>query len=109
MLEQEIKVDAVRQLLDEDAEFLLLDCRNPDEREFVSIDGSKFIPMNELPQRVAELEPHRQGRVVVYCHHGGRSDMVCQWLRAQGFDQVQNMVGGIDAWACEVEPGMQRY
>ena len=109
VMKEEIDVKGVRQLLDEEAEFLLLDCRNPDEREFAHIQKSEFIPMNELPNRVSELEPHRDRHIVVYCHHGGRSDMVCQWLRSQGFSQVQNMLGGIDAWAVEVDPAMRRY
>jgi len=109
VMKEEIDVQGVRQLLDEEANFLLLDCRNPDEREFAHIQKSEFIPMNELPIRVSELEPHRKRRIVVYCHLGGRSDRVCQWLRSQGFTQVQNMVGGIDAWAVEVDPAVQRY
>ena len=108
-MKEEIDVKGVRQLLDEEAEFLLLDCRNPDEREFAHIQKSEFIPMNELPNRVSELEPHRDRHIVVYCHHGGRSDRVCQWLRSQGFSQVQNMLGGIDAWAVEVDPAIRRY
>ncbi|MDG2383950.1 MAG: rhodanese-like domain-containing protein [Pirellulaceae bacterium] len=109
MLDEQIDVLGVKKLQDSGADFLLLDCRNPEERELVSIEASVFIPMGELSQRVAELEEHREKHVVVYCHHGGRSDMVCNWLRAQGFLRVQNMQGGIDAWACHVAPELPRY
>ena len=109
MTDEQIDVIAVKALLDDGETFLLLDCRNPDERDLVRIEPSTFLPMGELPQRVDELEAHREQRVVVYCHHGGRSEMVCHWLRSQGFARVQNMQGGIDAWACHVESKMARY
>ena len=66
-------------------------------------------PAQEDAGRVEELEPHRQRPIIVHCHHGGRSQQVTLWLRGQGFAHVQNMAGGIDAWATEIEPGMARY
>jgi rhodanese-related sulfurtransferase len=65
--------------------------------------------MQTLPSSLAELEPYRNGRIVVHCHHGGRSARVTSWLRQQGFANVQNMTGGIDAWSLEVDPQVPRY
>jgi len=59
--------------------------------------------------RAAELEPYRAREIVVHCHHGGRSMQVTQWLRQQGYSRVQSMAGGIDRWACEIEPNLPRY
>jgi rhodanese-related sulfurtransferase len=105
----EVDVTTVKQLLDSGDDFTLLDCREPSEYETARIDGAKLIPMREIPGRLAELEPLRNSRIVVHCHHGGRSLRVTHWLREQGFPNVQNMTGGIDAWSQIVDPKVPRY
>ena len=105
----EIDVRAVKSLLDEGTDFVLLDCREPAEHQIARIEGSTFIPMRDIPSRLAELQPHAGKRVVVHCHHGGRSLQVTEWLRQQGFPQAQNITGGIDVWASEVDPSIPRY
>jgi rhodanese-related sulfurtransferase len=105
----EIDVVAVKNLLDSQEEFLLLDCREPKEHRIASIPAAQLIPMREIPIRVAELEAYRDRRVVVHCHHGGRSLRVAEWLRQQGFSGAQNMTGGIDAWSLQVDPQLPRY
>lgn len=92
-----------------DDDFLLLDCRETDEHELVHIDGATLIPMSELMQRVRELEPHRERDIVVYCHHGMRSQQVAMWLRQQGYDRAQSLSGGIDQWAVEIDSTLARY
>jgi rhodanese-related sulfurtransferase len=105
----EIDVRSVKALLNDQEDFLLLDCREPKEYDVARITGSKLVPMREIPARIAELEPFREKRIVVHCHHGGRSQRVTEWLREQGFASAQNMTGGIDAWSLEVEPTVLRY
>ena len=105
----EINVQQVKSLLEAGEDFLLLDCREQDEFEIVRIGGATLLPMSEIQARAAELEPHRQRRIVVHCHHGGRSMRVTQWLRVQGFAAVQNMSGGIDQWAIEIDTTLPRY
>jgi rhodanese-related sulfurtransferase len=64
--------------------------------------------MGEVPGRAhQELEPEE--RLVVLCHHGIRSMNVTVWLREQGFERVQSLRGGIDAWSVEVDPAVMRY
>lgn len=109
MLPTDIDVLSVKQMLDAGEKFTLLDCRVPSEVATARIAGSLTIPMREIPSRLAELEPHKAGRIVVHCHHGGRSLRVTQFLRQQGFDQAQNMAGGIDAWSLEIDPAVPRY
>lgn len=104
-----IDVRAVHSLMAVESDFLLLDCRERAEHQTVRIDGATLIPMGELQQRAGELEEFRQKRIIVYCHHGGRSLMVTQWLREQGFARAQNMTGGIDAWALEIDTSLPRY
>ncbi|HEY2147098.1 MAG TPA: rhodanese-like domain-containing protein [Pirellulales bacterium] len=91
------------------ADLLLVDCREPDEWAIVKIEGAKLMPMSELAERLGELEPYRDRRIVVHCHHGGRSLRVANWLRGQGFQNAQSMAGGIDAWAAEIDPSLVRY
>ena len=105
----EIEVDAVKQLIDEDADFVLLDCREQEEWDLVHINGALLIPMSEIQQRVGELTKHKDVHIVVQCHHGGRSLQVAHWLRNQGFDQSQSMRGGIDVWSQEIDSSLPRY
>ncbi len=69
----EINVRSVKALLDGEEDFLLVDCREQKEFEIARIAGSQLIPMQEITARVSELEPYRDKRVVVHCHHGGRN------------------------------------
>jgi rhodanese-related sulfurtransferase len=105
----EVDVLTVKQLRDRGEKFLLLDVRNPDEYATANIDGATLIPMGELQARLGELEPHKNAHVVVHCHHGGRSLRVTHFLKQQGFTQVQNMSGGIDAWSQQVDASVPRY
>lgn len=99
----------VKARLDAKEDFLLLDCRERDEYQFVNIKEAKLLPMSELTDRVSELDPYRQKSIVVHCHHGGRSMKVTNWLRSQGFANVQNLAGGIDAWSQQIDPSLARY
>ena len=105
----EIDVLTVSKMLAAGEKFILLDCREADEVATAKIAGSVHIPMREIPARLAELDAQRQGRVIVHCHHGGRSLRVTNYLRQQGFAQTQNMTGGIDAWSMKVDPNVPRY
>lgn len=85
----------------------LLDVREPWEYERVHLPGCLHIPMDELRERLTELDP--QQTYVVLCHHGNRSQQVAAFLQARGFSQVMNLAGGIDAWAANLAPQMPRY
>ncbi len=91
----------------EPSQVVLLDVRDPWERELAVIEPSVHIPMSELPQRVRDLPKDRQ--IVVYCHAGLRSAMVAGYLEHLGFPSVSNLSGGIDAWSVEVDPAVPRY
>lgn len=99
----------VKGRLDRGEDFLLLDCRQPDEFATAQIAGAVLIPMGEIAGRLAELEPWRQKSVVVHCHHGGRSLRVALWLKGQGFADVLNLTGGIDEWSQQIDPAVPRY
>jgi len=105
----EIDVQELARLRSGNEAFLLVDCREPHEHQLVRIEGSHLIPMRETPSRLDELAAHRDGRIVVHCHHGGRSMRVVQFLREQGFAGAQNLAGGIHAWATEVDRTLPTY
>ena len=85
----------------------LLDVREPFEFEFAHIADSVLIPLNQIPQRLKELDFDKE--IVVICHHGQRSMQAANFLNQVGFKQVSNLVGGIDAWALECDSSMARY
>jgi rhodanese-related sulfurtransferase len=105
----EIDVRSVKQMLDGREKFVFLDCREPSEVATAKIAGTTHIPMREIPARLAEISASKDERIVVHCHHGGRSLRVTHFLRQQGFEQAQNLTGGIDAWSLEIDSGVPRY
>ena len=107
MLEFEISPSDAAALL-RDSKVRLLDVREPAEFEKARIDGSLLMPMGDVPSRAhQELDPDEH--LVVLCHRGSRSLTVTVWLRQQGFELVQSIRGGIDAWATQVDPALARY
>lgn len=86
---------------------VLLDVREPGEYQICHIPGSQLIPMQSIPARQTELDP--DAPIVCICHHGMRSMAVAGFLEKNGFTNVTNMSGGIDAWARQVDPGMPKY
>lgn len=86
---------------------LLLDVREPFEVATCAVTGSKHIPMRQIPEALPGLPGDRP--LLILCHHGGRSLRVTQYLRANGFTQVSNVAGGIDAWSRQVDPTIPRY
>lgn len=86
---------------------VLLDVREPWEVALCQIEGSQHMPMHTVPLRCSEIEPERE--IVVICHHGGRSMQVAMFLERKGYGTVLNLQGGVEGWACEVDPGMSRY
>jgi rhodanese-related sulfurtransferase len=85
----------------------LLDVREPFEFEYCHITDSVLIPLNQIPQRLKELDFDKE--IVVICHHGIRSMQAANFLTQVGFKQVSNLVGGIDSWALECDSSMARY
>ena len=87
----------------------LLDVRQPEEHAFVALPQSTLIPLGELSARVDEIDEWKDDEVVVYCHHGIRSAQAVAQLRATGFANVENLSGGIERWASDVDPALPRY
>ncbi len=104
----EITAEELRlEMEDKGSELVLVDVREPHEWEIAHIEGATLIPLNQLPERLAELDGHAE--IVTHCHHGARSMKALEILKGAGFGKVRSLAGGIDAWAERVQPGMPRY
>ncbi|HET9604411.1 MAG TPA: molybdopterin-synthase adenylyltransferase MoeB [Gemmatimonadales bacterium] len=103
----EISVQELARSLAGGAPPLVLDVREPHEWEIAALEGATLIPLATLPARLAELDPGRP--IVTVCHKGTRSMRALELLRAAGYSDVRSLKGGVDAWAREMAPDMQRY
>jgi adenylyltransferase/sulfurtransferase len=88
-------------------EILMLDVREDWELATVSVPGARHVPMGMIPAHQATLP--RERPIAVLCHHGMRSAMVADYLRAAGHSRVLNVTGGIDRWSVDVDATLPRY
>jgi len=97
-LPMEIGVETLKQYIETGVDHVVLDVREPGEiATHAYSEDCLEIPMNEVPQNLNEIPEDKT--VVVLCHIGGRSMQVTGWLRQQGYENVTNLRGGIQAWA----------
>jgi rhodanese-related sulfurtransferase len=86
---------------------LVIDVREGWELEVAAIPNVVHIPMNEMPDRVSELDP--QTETIVMCRSGARSMRVAQFLESKGFTNVVNLTGGILAWGERIDRNVPSY
>jgi rhodanese-related sulfurtransferase len=107
MLDFEITPEQLASLKDRKS-LILLDVREPWEFDAARIEGSLLMPMGDISSRAfQELDP--EAHIITICHHGVRSLNVAVWLRNQGFESVQSLAGGIDAWSNGIDSSVPRY
>ncbi|MFU8812164.1 MAG: rhodanese-like domain-containing protein [Balneolaceae bacterium] len=102
----EIDVHQLKAKREADEDFILLDVREEFEAMIASLDG-QLIPLDQLGDRLDEID--RGKEIVVMCRSGNRSAKACGQLLDNGFQQVANLKGGINAWAREIDPSMPEY
>jgi len=103
---QSMSVGDLKAAIDSGEAIELLDVRRPDERAIAAIPGA--VLLNEEEATRIESLP-RDVKLVLHCHHGGRSAQAAEQFVSLGFTQVFNVVGGIDAWSQEIDPEVPRY
>ena len=111
-MEVEITVKQLAQYLSDPPERLqLIDVREPEEVAIAKIEGFICLPLSQFAQWSANIHErlNSEAETLVICHHGIRSAQMCQWLQNQGFSNVKNITGGIDAYALFVDPHLPRY
>lgn len=84
--------------LESDSDLILLDVRQDYEHEAFSLPGSILIPLDQLVERIHELDEYRDREVIVYCKAGVRSAYACQILFAHQFSNLCNLADGVMAW-----------
>ena len=102
-----VSVRELKQKMDAEEAFTLVDVREPYEYEIARIAGSRLIPLGELESRLSEIP--RTGTLVLQCHSGARSEHAVRLLREAGFENASNLEGGIDAWSVEIDSAVPRY
>jgi rhodanese-related sulfurtransferase len=108
----EITVEALAQRIAEaDTPLQLIDVREPQEIAIAALPNFQVFPLSQSSEWMetlpTQLDPHCE--TYVMCHHGMRSAQMCQWLTQQGFTNVKNIVGGIDAYSVGVDSSIPRY
>lgn len=105
----EITVRELKERMDRGERPYILDVRRQNEYDIANL-GGELIPVDELPQRLDEIEEHREDDlVVVHCRTGVRSAKAVEMLRREGFENAVNLKGGTHAWSDEIDPSMPKY
>lgn len=105
----EITPRETKRLLDAGEDFVLIDCRMPQEAAITKIDGAELIPVQLMQQHAERLKEWRDRKVVIYCRSGGRSLQFAQLLKHNGFNDVKSMAGGVLLWNRDINPGGPQY
>jgi monothiol glutaredoxin len=103
---RQISAVDLKAMVDAGATFQLVDVRSPEERDVARLDGSRLLDQAYHDELLAM---DRQTPLVLHCHHGVRSQAAAQYFQEQGFTNLANVAGGIDAWSVDVDPSVPRY
>ena len=102
----ELSAPELKALIASGASLELVDVRTGHERAIAAIDGSRLL---DQAYHDALLERDRDRPIVFMCHHGIRSRQAAEYFHRQGFTNLYNLSGGIDAWSTLVDPAVPRY
>lgn len=109
----QISVEELAQLLSKESahQLQLLDVREPQEVDIAFIEGFSILPLSQFAEWADSISTlfDPDAETIVMCHHGIRSAQMCHWLSTQGFTNVKNLSGGIDAYSVMVDPNIPRY
>ena len=87
----------------------LIDVREAEEFATAHIAGAELLPLSQWPAIAAEKLTDRTQPLLIQCHHGSRSAHAAEFLLRNGYTDVINLAGGIDAWSVEIDPSVPRY
>jgi monothiol glutaredoxin len=96
----QMTVQTLKEKLDSDAKVILIDVRSDEERASASIDGSRH--WNEEAMQLVESSP-KDAELIFHCHAGGRSQALAESIRQRGYTNLHNVIGGMQAWAAEID------
>lgn len=101
-----LTVTELSERLKSDPKLELFDVRTPREREIARIEGARLLD-REAQDHIMNLP--KETPLYFHCHHGGRSRQAAEFFINQGFKEVYNVEGGIDAWSRDIDPDIPRY
>ncbi|MGZ8956166.1 MAG: rhodanese-like domain-containing protein [Methylovulum sp.] len=107
MTVKQLSATELKNKIQQEETLFLLDVREPHEFQYAHIAKSVLIPLNQIPNRLGELDPQQE--IVVICHHGMRSQQAANYLVQSGYKKIANLTGGIDAWSCTCDSSIPRY
>ena len=109
--DDEISVRQMKKMMDDHEDFILIDVREEPEWDICKIEGAKLIPLSQIMNgNIDVLENiEKDKNIVLHCHTGARSAEALNILRNKGFKNLKNLVGGIDAWADEIDSEVVVY
>ena len=96
-----------KKLIEQNSSLKLIDVREPWEHNRAKLENSQLIPLKEFPNHIDKFE--LKDSFLIYCHHGTRSFYACAYMMQQGFKEVYNLEGGIDAWSRQVDNSIPKY
>ena len=109
--EDEINVQQLRKMMDDHEDFVLVDVREEYEWDICKIKGAKLILLSQIMNGNIDILENieKDKKIILYCHVGARSADALNILRSKGFKNLKNLVGGIDAWANEIDQEISIY
>lgn len=107
MLFKSISPNQLNERLQNGENLKLIDVREPEEFALAQIPGAELLPLSDF--RFWHDQLNATEAFVIICHHGIRSAQVCSYLADNGFENLWNLSGGIDAWSTEVDRSVARY
>ena len=103
---RQLSAPDLKALLESGTAVELVDVRTEEERAIAAIAGFRLL---DQPYHDALLLRDRETPIVFQCHHGIRSQNAAEYFRREGFRNLYNLRGGIDAWSVLVDPSVARY
>jgi monothiol glutaredoxin len=103
---QQLSASDLKSMMDKGLAFELVDVRTEEERAVARIDGARLL---DKAYHDDLLGLDRNTTIVFQCHHGIRSQSAAEYFLREGFQNLYNLVGGIDAWSQLVDPSVPRY
>ncbi|MEM9945841.1 MAG: rhodanese-like domain-containing protein [Cyanobacteria bacterium P01_D01_bin.36] len=107
----ETDVETLAQKLADPSSIQLIDVREPHELEIASVPHFVNLPLSQFPAWSGSIHTQfdNEAETIVMCHLGMRSAQMCQWLISQGFTNVKNLEGGIDAYSRRIDTTVPLY
>jgi len=103
---RQLSAPELKALIESGAPFELVDVRTDEERALARIEGSRLL---DQAYHDALLRMNRNTPIVFQCHLGVRSQQAAEYFRSEGFRNLHNLRGGIDAWSRLVDPSVPLY